>query len=172
MRRDPRLMAMTDAATKAPMGNVTDSALSPAEVRTLTRLASIMIPADASFNVPAAGDAAVIGDICRTIGRDLVPVQQALAALTQQAGGDFTALDDARAEAVAMDFLGSGTPAVATLGRVVLQCYYRDDRVVRSLGLEPRPPFPKGHVLPDGDWSLLEVVKARKPFWRDDRGAA
>jgi hypothetical protein len=44
---------------------------------------------------------------------------------------------------------------VATLTRVVLQCYYRDDRVVRSLGLEPRPPHPKGHVLEDGDWSLL-----------------
>ena len=27
---------------------------------------------------------------------------------------------------------------------------------VRSLGLEPRPPFPKGHVLEDGDWSLLD----------------
>src|SRR5271154_7077379 len=24
-----------------------------------------------------------------------------------------------------------------------------------SLGLEPRPPYPKGHVLEDGDWSLL-----------------
>jgi len=43
----------------------------------------------------------------------------------------------------------------------VLQCYYRDDRVLRSLGLELRPPFPKGHVLPDGDWSLLDPVKKR-----------
>jgi len=43
----------------------------------------------------------------------------------------------------------------------VLQCYYRDDRVLRSLGLELRPPFPNGHVLPDGDWSLLDPVKKR-----------
>ena len=34
-------------------------------------------------------------------------------------------------------------------------CYYRDDRVMVSLGLEARPPFPKGHVLEQGDWSLL-----------------
>ena len=47
------------------------------------------------------------------------------------------------------------------LVRVVLQCYYRDDRVLRSLGLELRAPFPKGHVLPEGDWSLLDPVRAR-----------
>ncbi len=34
--------------------------------------------------------------------------------------------------------------AAATLVRVVLQCYYRDDRVLRSLGLELRAPFPQG----------------------------
>jgi len=48
----------------------------------------------------------------------------------------------------------------------VLLCYYRDDRVMRSLGLEPRSPFPKGHVVEQGDWSLLDPVKARPPIWR------
>ncbi|TPQ35476.1 hypothetical protein C2U70_14550 [Bradyrhizobium guangdongense] len=33
--------------------------------------------------------------------------------------------------------------------------------MLRSLGIEMRPPFPKGHVLPDGDWTLLDPVKAR-----------
>ena len=33
----------------------------------------------------------------------------------------------------------------AVLGRVVLSAYYRDDRVVRSLGREPGPSFPRGH---------------------------
>ena len=46
-----------------------------------------------------------------------------------------------------MELRATGGEAVATLTRVVLQCYYRDDRVVRSLGLEPRPPYPKSHVL-------------------------
>ena len=48
-----------------------------------------------------------------------------------------------------------GSP-LAALVRVVLLCYYRDDRVMRSLGQEPRPPFPKGHVVEQGDWSLLD----------------
>jgi hypothetical protein len=41
--------------------------------------------------------------------------------------------------------------------------------VLRSLGMEPRPPFPKGHVVEQGDWSLLDAVRNRKPLWRDDR---
>ena len=87
-------------------------------------------------------------------------------------------IDDLRAIAAVIipasaefDVPGADDPAiqadiVATLTRVVLQCYYRDDRVVRSLGLEPRPPYPKGHVLEDGDWSLLDPVRARPPMWR------
>jgi hypothetical protein len=50
--------------------------------------------------------------------------------------------------------------------RVVLLCYYRDDRVMTSLGQEPRAPFPKGHVLEQGDLSLLDPVRARPPIWR------
>jgi hypothetical protein len=55
----------------------------------------------------------------------------------------------------------------ATLVRVVLQCYYRDDRVLRSPGLELRAPFPKRHMLEDGDWSLLDPVKARARKMRE-----
>ncbi len=81
-------------------------------------------------------------------------------------GNALADLDHARREAVAKEFRSTGGAAVAALTRVVLQCYYRDDRVVRSLGLELRPPFPKGHVLEDGDWSLLDPVKARPSMWR------
>jgi hypothetical protein len=68
---------------------------------------------------------------------------------------------------VVLAFRERGGPAVATLSRVILQCYYRDDRVVRSLGLEPRPPFPLGHTLEQGDWSLLDPVRKRARLWRD-----
>jgi hypothetical protein len=46
------------------------------------------------------------------------------------------------------------------------QFYYRDDRVLRSLGLELRAPFPKGYPLEQGDWSLLDPVKARPAVLR------
>jgi len=39
------------------------------------------------------------------------------------------------------------------------------------LGMEARPPFPHGYTLEQGDWSLLDAVRKRLPFWRDDRDA-
>ena len=77
---------------------------------------------------------------------------------------------DAHAEILLTTLLARGDRVAAALGRVVLQCYYRDDRVVRSLGLEPRPPYPKGHVLEQGDWSLLGTVRGRPRMWRDVDG--
>src|ERR1700704_1359413 len=59
-----------------------------------------------------------------------------------------------------------GGPALAAIARVILLCYYRDDRVMHSLGQEPRPPFPKGHTVEQGDWSLLDPVRARSRMYR------
>ena len=58
------------------------------------------------------------------------------------------------------------------LWRVILAAYYRDDRVLRALGHEARPPFPKGYAVEQGDWSLVDAVRSRAPFWRDDRKAS
>jgi hypothetical protein len=60
---------------------------------------------------------------------------------------------------------------IIALGRAVLQCYYRDDRVFRALDREPRPPYPKGHALEPGNWSLLDAVRDRPKMWRDVDGA-
>jgi len=125
-----------------------------------------MIPTSAEFDVPGADDPVIQADIVATLGRDTALVREALDQLARLAGQALADLDPARREAVAVELRASGGDAVMTLTRVVLQCYYRDDRVVRSLGLEPRPPYPKGHVLENGDWSLLDPVRARPPMWR------
>jgi hypothetical protein len=39
------------------------------------------------------------------------------------------------------------------------------------LGREPRAPFPQGHVLEQGEWSLLDAVRSRPPMWRDVDGS-
>ena len=143
-----------------------DSPLTPTQCDDLRAIASVMIPASAEFDVPGANDPAIQADILATLGRDANLVQEALDVLAQLAGQPLASLDQARREAVALELRANGGAAVATLTRVILQCYYRDDRVVRSLGLEPRPPYPKGHVLEEGDWSLLDPVRARPPMWR------
>jgi hypothetical protein len=146
-----------------------EAILTPAQREDLRIIAGVMIPASTEYGVPGADDAIIQADIVATLGRDAGMVRQALDQLAQLAGMPFADLDAMRRAAVARQFRASGGAAAATLARVVLQSYYRDDRVVRSLGLELRPPFPKGYTLEQGDWSLLDPVKARPSMWRRAR---
>ena len=146
-----------------------DAQLTAMELRNLRRLAAFMVPADAAYGVPGADDETIFADIVRSLGRDARAVRAALAMLQEIAGEDFCSMAPVKAEAAAMALLGRDDPAVKALGRAVLQCYYRDDRVVRSLGIEPVAPFPKGRLLEQGDWSLLDAVRWRPQMWRDDR---
>lgn len=135
--------------------------LTPRQRDDLRTIAAMIVPASDAYKVPGADDPAIQADMLATLGRDAKLVTVALDHLARLAGEPLAELDAAKRDAVAQEFRSSGGTAAATLVRVVLQCYYRDDRVLRSLGLEVRAPFPKGHVLEDGDWSLLDPVKAR-----------
>ena len=143
-----------------------ENVLSPVQRDDLCALAAMIIPASAEYAVPGADDAAIQADILKTMGRDTEAVRAALDHLARLAGKPLAELDSERRDAVAKEFRTSGGAAAATLVRVVLQCYYRDDRVLRSLGLELRAPFPKGYELEQGDWSVLDPVKAMKPSLR------
>ena len=138
-----------------------DNQLTRAQRDDLRTIAAMIVPASDEYKVPGADDPAIQADMLATLGRDTKMVTAALDHLARLAGGPLDALDAKRRDAVAQEFRKNGGAAAATLVRVVLQCYYRDDRVLHSLGLEPRAPFPRGHVLPEGDWSLLDPVKAR-----------
>jgi hypothetical protein len=141
--------------------------LSADQCRSLRCLAEMMIPASAEYDVPGAGDEAMFGEILRSLGRDAGPVTAVLQTL--DADGPFADLDLQRRDAVAAQLRETGGGGLAYLTRIILQCYYRDDRVMRSLGLEPRPPYPKGFEVEQGDWSLLDPVRARPKLYRDAR---
>jgi hypothetical protein len=140
---------------------IVEKSLTSAQRDDLRVIAGMMIPASDEYKVPGADDATIQGDILATLGRDTKMVSAALDHITKLAGKPLAELDDAKREAVVTEFRAGGGAPPATLARVILQCYYRDDRVLRSLGLELRAPFPNGHVLPEGDWSILDPVKAR-----------
>ena len=140
--------------------------LTAEQVRDFRALAGMIIPPSATYDVPGADDERIFNDILKSLERDHDDVCRALAQLASLAGGAFADLEPGRrAEVVATLRQTGGAPLVA-LVRVVLLCYYRDDRVMRSLGQEPRPPFPKGHVVEQGDWSLLDPVRKRPRMYR------
>ena len=143
-----------------------DHNLDPQQIRDLRALAAAIIPPGPAYGVPGADDELIFGDILKSLERDHDDICRALAHLTTLAGGAFADLGAERRNEVAAAFRESGGAPLAALVRVVLLCYYRDDRVMRSLGQEPRAPFPKGHVVEQGDWSLLDPVRARPPMYR------
>jgi hypothetical protein len=126
----------------------------------------MIIPASESYGVPGADDEKIFRDILGSLERDHGDICRALAHLAALSAGAFADLSRERRIEVSEAFREAGGAALAALVRVVLLCYYRDDRVMRSLGQEPRPPFPKGHVVEQGDWSLLDPVRARPPMYR------
>jgi hypothetical protein len=145
---------------------MTDTTLMANEVRSLRCVAQMMIPASAAHAVPGADDDTIFADILDSIGRDAAPVRQALLQLDALGGGNFPDLDLARRRAAVAALQDAGGLPLTALTRVVVQCYYRDDRVMRSLGMEVRPPFPKGFEVEQGDWSLLDPVRKRDKFYR------
>ena len=146
-----------------------DAGLSSAEIQALGDVAGAMVPADAGLGMPGADDPAILADIVGSIGRDLPLVRAALADIAAMAGSGFAGLDIDEREALINGYQAKGGAAASALGRVVLAAYYRDDRVLVALNHEARAPFPKGHVVEQGDWALLDAVRGRPPLWRDDR---
>ena len=136
--------------------------LSDDQRRTLRCLAEMMIPASTEYGVPSAADDAIFADILRSFGRDQHHVMTVLGELE-----GFADLDPPTRQAKMVHLRDQRSEALKGLSSIILQCYYRDDRVMRSLGMEPRPPFPKGHEVEQGDWSLLDPVRKRPKLYRE-----
>jgi len=145
----------------------TDAILNAEEQATLRCIAGHIIPASSRFDVPGADDPAIFSDLLTSLERDFDAVRKALAAVTSFVGGRLTELPAERRLAVLSEFRALHRAHAAILETVVAQCYYRDDRVMRAIGMEPRPPFPKGFSLKAGDFSLLDPVRARGKTYRE-----
>ena len=143
-----------------------DHTLSARDVRDFRALAGQIVPASAIYHVPGADGELIFGDILKSLDRDREDVRRVLADLAELSGGAFADLAPTRRAEVAALLRANGGAPLASLVRVVLLCYYRDDRVMRSLGQDPRAPFPQGHVVEQGDYALPDPVRKREPFWR------
>ena len=154
--------------TRTPPAN--GHLLNEAEWLTLRALADTIIPPSDQYGVPGAGDEAICKDLVKTGGTRLARLVEALDALNQMAntesGSDFAGLNEAQREPVALAFRTTHPGHAHHVEILVTQCYYRDARVMVSLGMEPRPPFPQGYEVPQGDWSLLDPVRQRQAFHR------
>ena len=137
----------------------------------LCAVADQIVPPSSKYDVPGAGDRQICKQVIHDVGERLPKLIETLATLNAVArelgGNDLGELPEPTHEGIASAFREAYPRAADRLAMWVTQCYYRDDRVLASLGIDARPPFPKGYEVETGDWAELEPVVNRRPIFRD-----
>ena len=140
------------------------------EQRALAALVEMIIPASTEFGVPSAADPEIFVEILSDAERHHARFSDALAALETLArephDADFADLSTEQRNGVADSFRETRSGDAELIAAVTAQCYYRDERVMDSIGMEPRPPHPLGYAVEQGDWSLLDPVRTRPAMHR------
>lgn len=151
--------------TQTSLHIASDHPIAATERVVLNRLLDLMIPASRDGRMPAAGALDLYAERGRLDEAAIAVLRTGLRGLDELArrrqGTAFVELDDRRAMLLVDEYRAD---AEAFFGLFVVQSvarYYQHDRVMAALGLEPRPPWPKGHEVPEGDWSLLDPVLER-----------
>lgn len=151
---------------------ITSELLAKDDRQTLSTLLGALLPADQELGTPAGNDPKIMDDILQTLrpaSND--GVVKGLAELRQTSqerfNVSFEECDEIQRVTLYKEMLSRNASFYRTLSAVILQCYYRNDDVMRSLDMEPRPPYPDGYDIPQGDLSLLDPVRKRGKIWRD-----
>lgn len=129
-------------------------------------IAGHMIPASTAFGMPGADDPAIFADMVASVRRDGPALSQTLRAVDDAAGKPFSSLPAGEQIALLTRMRTEQPGLFGVVESVVSRAYYRNDRVLTSIGMEPRAPFPAGFVVEQGDWSLLDPVRKRGAIFR------
>ena len=148
----------------------TDSPLTDTQRRSLDIVLDMIVPASADGSKPSAAQVDVLGyirtfeaDSLGTLGTEL---DQLDAVAKERHGSAFADLAAETRHALVAALRAAQPRFLRTLALQTVTCYYQDDRVLAALGMEARPPFPKGYSVPPGDLSLLEPVRQRGRRYR------
>jgi hypothetical protein len=141
--------------------------------RTLACVLDEIIPPSADGRMPGAGEAGVAEHVAAALRSSPeleAMVEQSLAALDAAArarGGCALAELPKPDQRAVIDQIAASEHALPPV--VMLHAYagyYHNPRVLAALGLEARPPHPRGYEMARDDLSLLEQVRARPPLFR------
>ncbi|MCH2173428.1 gluconate 2-dehydrogenase subunit 3 family protein [Myxococcota bacterium] len=146
------------------------SELSNEEMQFLAQVLDAIIPPDEDGGSPGAGEVG-LGDILQQKSPALVPVlKQGLTALSREMESrqlvDFGALSPNEKCSLLERIGGQHPDFFPGLLFPVYANYYQQPRVLKTLGLEARTPYPLGYDLESGDLDLLDPVRNRPPFYR------
>ena len=144
------------------------------EERALATVLDQIIPPRSDGRLPGAGELGLVRHIEQVVQQapHLGPViVQGLSALDKLARSrnpaGFAALSSQDKSELLSQLTASQQGFLPSLIFHTYVGYYQDARVVEALGLEARPPFPKGHEMEPNDLSLLDPVRQRPKLYRE-----
>jgi hypothetical protein len=147
---------------------MSDKEFSDDERRVLASVLDEIIPPSDDGELPGAGQAGVLDYIEKVLSK--LPD---LRSMITQGLSDLDRLARDRGERSFLELPRSGKQQVlgeqAFVFALTLHTYvgyYQNDRVVEALGLEPRPPHPKGYEMEPDDLALLDAVRRRPRLYR------
>jgi hypothetical protein len=140
----------------------------------LRALLDEVIPPSSDGRLPGAGGLDLIGHVARTVRQTpmLAPViEYGLSAIAELAGtrspGGWAGLSPTEHSALFAEFAAGDQLFMPALLFLAYSGYYQHPRVVEALGLEARPPHPKGYAMEAFDTTLLDAVRRRGKIYRD-----
>lgn len=139
------------------------------ERRLIAAIAEMNIGSSKQHDMPPVSDSQILAGLFARAADSLAQVRQGLGSLSsilESEGSDAESPDLAKLTSL-MSTHGELRNFDRTMMMMVAQAYYQDPRVLRSLGLVDRAPFPEGHEVEEGDWSLLEPVQAAGRKYRE-----
>ena len=153
------------------VSKVEDDVLTADQARSLPILLDMIIAPDPSRGMPGAGELDLIGYLVEFQPDQITAIRAELDQLDHEArkqyGRGFADLEQGERDRLVTRLRAEDPEFARSIASETMACYYQDDRVVLALGMEARPPFPKGHEVDPGDLSLLDPVRKRKPLYRD-----
>jgi len=135
----------------------------------LRKLAGCMISASKDLQIPGADDDVIFARLLERATPKVAELRRVMNDFFDALGGvgDVADLGDAGFKDAMVSARRKPHPFLEAMTALVANAYYTDPRVLASLDKEDRPPFPKGNILEQGDWSLLDPVKKRDQVFRN-----
>jgi len=157
----------TDRADVADSGR----ALTSAQRATLDIVLNLIVPPSADGRMPGAAEVGVPAYLFAEAPDALPALCRELEELERRSrerfAREFAELEERERKSLIAEMRAREPSFMSRLSMKTLACYYQHDRVLEGLGMEARPPYPKGYQVVQGDLSLLEPVRARGKIYRD-----
>ncbi|MFA5915849.1 MAG: gluconate 2-dehydrogenase subunit 3 family protein [Burkholderiales bacterium] len=145
--------------------------LTPVQRVNLDIVLDMIVPPSADGRMPGAAEVGVPAYLLAEAPDALPPLCRELEELERRSherfARGFAELPQRERKSLIEAMRAQEPSFMSRLAMETLACYYQHDRVLGGLGLEARPPYPKGYQVLPGDLSLLEPVRARGKIYRD-----